>query len=473
MIDAANHDDARPRTLGVTVMPEWFACEGVDAVLDRLASLGATALATSPYVLEPAPDGEGGREPPIDAGAGGVRPLDRPLYGRHALWVRTAPSFVHDPARYAGLRYQPSPPSPLTQRDEAVLDRAIAGARARGIEVLLQVMAASPPGYRVQFSAATDDDECLGPDGRPHRDRVDRNASFASAHVRDYVAALVAELAARYPGVAGFRLDWPEYPPYDLASALFDFHPGVAALMRAAGHDPQAVARATRAWLAEVRAQVAEAAPAGPSAVLDVLEGPRWNALWDGHGTLAPLFAAKRAAVLGLLRQVRAALDAVPGPRRRLELQAFPPPFHRISGFPLGALRGVADAVGIKLYTMHWPMIARFWAAGLLGADAARADAVASALALHFGFTDDLSDGARLAYPEPHEPHPVSLGRQREKLVLARAASDVPVIGFCHSYGPTADVVRRFGAVGEGPAWINRYGYLSDAKLAALRAAMR
>ena len=112
---------AASRTLGVTVMPEWFACEGVEPVLDRVRALGATAIATSPYVLEPAPDGEGAREPPLDAGAGRVRPLDRPLYGRHELWVRTAPSFADDPARYAGLRYQPSPPSPLTLRHDHLL----------------------------------------------------------------------------------------------------------------------------------------------------------------------------------------------------------------------------------------------------------------------------------------------------------------------------------------------------------------
>ncbi len=354
---------AAPRTLGVTVMPEWFACEGVEPVLDRVRALGATAIATSPYVLEPAPDGEGAREPPLDAGAGRVRPLDRPLYGRHELWVRTAPSFVHARERYAGLRYQPSAPTALTLRDEAILDRVIEAAAARGIEVLLQVMAASPPGYRVQFGATHDDDQCLGADGRPHAARVDRNASLASPHVAAYVATLVAELAGRYPGVAGFRLDWPEYPPYDFASALFDFNPAAMEAMRALGSDPQAVASGVRDWTTRVRAQVSEAAGRGAEAVHDVLAGQQWQALWGDAGPLAQLFAAKRAVTLQLLRGVRGALDAVPGPRRRLELQAFPPPFHHLSGFPLANLRGVADAVGIKLYTMHWPMIARFWAA--------------------------------------------------------------------------------------------------------------
>ena len=87
-----------PATLGVTVMPEWFDCERVEPVLDRVQALGATAIATSPYVLEPARDGEGGREPPVDAGAGRVRPLDRALFGRHELWVSTAPAFEHDRA---------------------------------------------------------------------------------------------------------------------------------------------------------------------------------------------------------------------------------------------------------------------------------------------------------------------------------------------------------------------------------------
>ena len=44
-------------SLGVTVMPEWFQCEGIGPVLDRIEALGARAIATSPYVLEPSSDG--------------------------------------------------------------------------------------------------------------------------------------------------------------------------------------------------------------------------------------------------------------------------------------------------------------------------------------------------------------------------------------------------------------------------------
>jgi len=458
--------------LGVTVMPEWFQCEGIEPVLDRIQSIGATAIATSPYVMEVAPDGEGAREPPADGDAGRVRPLDRALFGRKELWIRTAPAFEHERSRYAGLRYQPSPPSPLTARHQTLLDDVLAAAASRDLDVYLQVMAASPPGYRVQFSSAVPQDQCLGPDGRTHAARVDRNASLASGEVVAYVATLATELVQRYPSAAGIRLDWPEYPPYDLASALFDFNPAAASLMIAAGHDPLQVAESTLAWLAGVRAAVREVASQGPLAAGAALDAAGWSALDDIEGPLAALFAAKRSASRALLTSVRDALNTVSGPRRRLEPQAFPPPFHRISGFPLGELEGVVDRIGIKLYTMHWPMIARYWARDLVGdASLTELDAVTSAIALRFGLTDRLVDGAVLRYPEPDDAHPVGHRVQREKLATAKTvAGRVPITAFVHSYGPIDDVVARFdlAAASGHPLWINRYGYLSDAKLAAI-----
>ena len=93
---------------GVTVMPESIQNEGVEAILDRLSAAGVTHVATSPYVMEPADEKTGSREPPIDAGAGSVRLLDRPQWGKRELFVRTSPSFRPDKKFYAGLRYQPS-----------------------------------------------------------------------------------------------------------------------------------------------------------------------------------------------------------------------------------------------------------------------------------------------------------------------------------------------------------------------------
>src|SRR6476620_4179010 len=119
------------RLIGVTVLPEFLQCEGVDAVLDNLImQAGATAITTSPYVMEPADEATGVREPPDDAGAGAVRLLDRPLWGKRELFVRTSPSFIPDKRLYRGLRYQPAEPTDLTRREGHVVRDLIRAAQS-------------------------------------------------------------------------------------------------------------------------------------------------------------------------------------------------------------------------------------------------------------------------------------------------------------------------------------------------------
>jgi hypothetical protein len=471
--------------LGVTVMPEWFQCEGIEAVLDRLQAAGATALVTSPYLLSLAPQGEGAREPPPDGEAGGVRPLDRALWGRHETWVRTAPSLTHGLSRYAGLRYQPSPAGELTHAQPGFMDQVLDRAHARGLQVYLQVMAASPPGYRVQFSAAVAQDQCRGPDGQLHPDRVDRNASLASPHVHAYGAALLAELAERYPQVTGFRIDWPEYPPYDLRSALFDFSEHGQQAIAAQGADPLALSRELSAAMARWRDVAVQWAGAGAQEVRDRLRDAGWDEWLAADGPARALWASKRASVRQMLQAYRQALDAVPGHRRLLEPQVFPQPLSTWSGFAWECLPGVCDAVGLKLYTMHWPMIARYWARDLIGtSQGPAADHLTQALFewMGMGQSPVPLPASRLVYPPPDVDHPVGEQAQVDKLHTARLqAGDTPVIAFAHSYGPEEDFMRRFrlaaAAVcapgGSGRVWVNRYGYLSERKLALLGQCMR
>ena len=94
--------------LGITVLPEYFQVEGIEPVLDNCQYVaGADAVTTSPYVMRLAADGEGQREPPVDAGAGAVRILDRPLWGRRELQVSTSPSFNANRSLYSKTCYEP------------------------------------------------------------------------------------------------------------------------------------------------------------------------------------------------------------------------------------------------------------------------------------------------------------------------------------------------------------------------------
>jgi hypothetical protein len=453
--------------VGITVFPEYFQTEGVERVLDNLVQrAGATAIATSPYVMEPADPESGTREPPIDAGAGKVRLLDRPLWGRRELYVRTAPSFTPRRESYRGLRYQPPVPDALTARGGATIERAIRAAKARGLAVYLQVQAAIPPGYRVQFGGAADDDRPLLPDGGTPAPRVDNNGSLASPHILAYGQALLIDLARAYPAIDGFHIDWPEYPPYTLDAAFLDFGPHAVARAAALGLDIAAM----RADAQRLRTRLLGGLAHDDLAWLTL---ERIAADYPGFAALGA-FKARLAA--DLVAGLRRALDAARLADKALVLRTFPPPWTVASGVDFARLAPHCQGLAVKLFTMHWPMMVRMWADSLAAANPGLADdpALPQAVARLFDVVDDDRPRARTdwRYPEPEEPHPVGAGAQARKIAAARAAAaGAPVAAMAHGYGPLGDFAARFRVAwgaSDGRVWVNRYGYLADAKLDAI-----
>jgi hypothetical protein len=464
------------REVGVTVLPEFFQVEGVEHVLDNLTRrAGVSAIATSPYVMRPTDDGDGSREPPIDAGAGSVRILDRPLWGRRDLWVRTAPSYAPDRSLYEGLRYRPAGPDAFTDRDGARIGEAIRAAKARGLAVHMQIQAAIPPGYRVQFGGPAEEDRPRLPDGTSPDVRVDNNGSLASPHILAYTQALIRDLVRAYPAIDVLRLDWPEYPPYSLDSLFFDFSGHARAAMADMGHDPDRLADAATRLRARMTTDLTGADierladGAGPAALLE-------QTLRDG--AVADWLSAKAAIVTRFIAACAATLLEASGGRIALMPQSFPPPWTRLSGFDAAAVARLGvGAIGVKLYTMHWPMMLRAYGEAVGAANPAIAAHPRLGEAL-MRVTSVDSDPARygaladIRYPEPEEAHPVGAAEQAAKIGEAmRAAAPVPVWAFAHGYGPVDDFSRRaaiaFEAAG-GRLFVNRYGYLSDAKLDAI-----
>ncbi|WP_108662833.1 hypothetical protein [Acuticoccus kandeliae] len=456
---------------GVTVLPEWAQAEGIERVLDNLEAAGATALATSPYVMEPVADGTGSREPPADGGAGKVRLLDRLLWGRRDLWVRTAPSFAPDPSLYEGLAYQPPEPDALTAREGEIVARFIGAAKARGLTVHMQVQSAIPPGYRVQFGGPRPEDAPLGPDDRPVEGRVDLNASLAAPEILAYAKALATDLARAYPDIDALRIDWPEYPPYHFGALFFDFSPHVLARAEAMGIDTGRMRRDTLALRDYLTKGLTDA---GLSAAIAAPSAAEWlDRLASDYPGVADLLALKRALSVGLIAAWREALPA----SIALVPQAFPPPFHRLSGFDFAAAGAIADEIGVKLYTMHWPMILRNWGDAMAGSGVAP-DALGAALVALADTGGPAAALSALLYPEPDMAHPAGDAAMAAKIRDAREAvgGACPVSAFGHGYGPIEDVTRRARVAFEaadGRLWMNRYGYLSDEKLAALATIVR
>ena len=456
------------RDLGITVMPEYVQSDGLDAVLDNIAGVArAGSLTTSPYVAALAKSGTGHREPPSDGGLGQKRLLDRSLWGKRELWMTAAPSFRPDARLYEGLAYRPPKPNALTDEQGAVVGQFVTAAKARGLEVWMQIQAAIPPCYRVQFGGPRPEDEPLLPTGHARTGRVDRNASLVSPDVRDYVRAITRDLCQTYPQIDGLKYDWPEYPVYHFDALFFDFNPATVPHAKALGLDLSALAQGTLAFLSDV----GDGTLRRKSISLEDFDSFR-DSLFSAYPVLRELIALRRAVVTDFAKFLRLCVDEASGGTCKLFLHAFPPPLNIGTGFDPGQVAPYCDAIGVKFYTMHWPMIEADYLSALTSRSDFSPPEVARALSRILQLSPDRPrDPEDIRYPEPHEPHGASSALIRAKIDQARrAAGTTPVWGMSHGYGPTDDVMRRFHALGEGPVQMNRYAYLSDEKLAALGA---
>ncbi len=457
--------------VGITVMPEYFQSESVNGALDRLEKLaGVTAVTTSPYVMAPADRRNGFREPPIDAGAGKVRLLDRTLWGKRELWARTAPSFQPNLDLYRGLRYQPPPADDLTREQGPLVGEFIRNAQSRGLKVYLQVQAAIPPGYRVQFGQPQPDDCPRLPDGSIPGRRLSANGSLASPHIRDYTLALLRDLCRQYPTVDGLRLDWPEYPPYLLDSVFLDFGEHARTQARRMGLDFELMRSAAEALYRRLHGGLADGdlricAEAGSLGEI------RRRLLPESAG-LEEWLGFKAGLVESLHAGFRRAMNEAGGERMELRPNAFPPPWNILSGLDYARVGRYSSALSVKLYTMHWPMMLRFYGDSLHRANPGVSEQLlARALARLFDTGQEPPPASLedLRYPTPEEPHPAGAAAQRRKIAQAQLqAGSTPVCPLAHAYGPPADFRNRLRTAREASRhgfWINRYGHLSDEKL--------
>ena len=184
--------------------------------------------------MHEAEEGCGYREPPIDAGSGKVRLLDRPLWGKNEVWFTVTPSFKPNMELYEDLAYQPM----LCETEPGtLLHEFIDAAAERGIEVYFQIMAAIPPALRVQDGNPLPEDLPLLPDGNSLNKPLARNGSLASSELLKYAQVLSCDLIEQYPKLTGIRFDWPEYPCHHLDATFTDFNPQVRPIAEEAGFD--------------------------------------------------------------------------------------------------------------------------------------------------------------------------------------------------------------------------------------------
>ena len=175
------------RMLGITVLGDYIVSEGPQIVLENLLRIGATAVAINPTVTCQGDRSTGKFQPPSDAGHS-PRKFDRPLFGKHALWVRSAPSFHPRSELYPESPYRPRQTNELTDELGGLIGQFIDACLGEGIDVYLQVGAAEPSGLR-------DEDRPRLPDGSLPSGRIADVGSLASPAIRAYNRAYANDLA--------------------------------------------------------------------------------------------------------------------------------------------------------------------------------------------------------------------------------------------------------------------------------------
>ena len=462
------------KRLGVIVWSPHLIFEGVSRVLDNLEAAGVTDIAAIAQVAEPATDAScGRREPPDDGNCGGGRMIDRPIWGKHEMFIHVEPSYQFDPRFYKGQRYTPNPSGSLTREKGHIVGDFLSEAKKRGMGVYLQVQVCHVPEVDPNSSSAPkiSDATPLLPDGSVSGNRIYNFASIASDEVRAYACSTLQDLYAAYPMIDGFVLDRSEQSFYTLDDAFLDF--GDAARQKAEEYGFPF--KDMREKAQKLYSGIVTANPSALSSIKEPQDVSEFIGEWlRKEPLIAEILAFRSKLVETYLHELRQAADSA-APGLKLISTVYPPPMSMLTGVDYSFMPRYVNGVHLKFFTMHWSMIVTCWAKQLLKMNPGfREEDVVRFVSLLFDFEDSTKASLEdYRYPEPNEAHIAGSGALVRKIREAEREINgaIPVYSFPHGYGPIDDVRRRFNICWENSKdgiWVNRYGYLSDEKLRIL-----
>lgn len=455
---------ASKRFVGIFVNPMYAQSDGIDAVLDRCESMGATAIATTPNLVMP--DENGHRIPELHVD-GYARVLARPVFGKTEFNCRPLRAFEADPARYSDTPYRP-PGTGIAAPDDINRDlplTLVKAARARGLAAYVQVTPFIPPGIRPE-------DQPQRIDGtRPQAPQVAMAGCLNAPRVRAYARALVSETLTQYEALDGFLIDWAEYGAYALEDLFTCFCPHCKAAYPDADWD-RITRDAERAFDALHRL-----GPAELQAMARSDEATRQR-FFEDHQGLLDLADIKRRTVRAVYLEVRQELAAT-HPGAHLVARGWAPPLNLASGLDFGALAGVADEFAPKLFTFDFNALPRWYAEVLQGWNrGADAHDLLTALLPLLDLPDGLArremDDYRI--PGPGEEHhaEVSALLRRVEQVREAGRGKALIRPFVHAYlnePKWSELLQSLHGTATDGIWVQMYGYLSDEKAQALERA--
>ncbi len=462
------------KTLAVYCWAPHIQAEGVNAVLDDLQQAGVNAVSTTMYVAEPtAPGPDARREPPEDGGRGMRRIVDRPLWGKQEQFLRVGPSFEHNRSLFdSGRVYSPPEPNDLTGKQGHIVAEFISEAKRRGMTTYMQISPSGRPPVRADTTEQQLDSETPRlPDGSAPGERMVSFPPLASPELQGYNAAIVTDVLTNYPDLDGLLLDRMEQSVYSFDDAFIDFGIHAERFARDNGFDFEALRTAAQSAIDGLQtlensdlANMGSRSDGTPLLADSLGNSPGLSELLKFRSSIAESYLAK----------LRASADAVRSGVQLVPI-TFPPPLSLLTGVNFSDYSSSANAVMIKFFTMHWPLIVTYWTESITRANPSLdSGLVARAVSVLFDMEDEPSANlADYVFPGPDDAHRAGTNAQARKITQAmKEAGSMPILPSVHAYGPVDDVERRWRIgweTGESGMWVNRYGYLSKEKLELLR----
>lgn len=453
--------------LGIVVSPANVQTEGLSAVMDTLEALETDAIAIDPWLLQPAPPGNGSRIPDLHID-GHRRLFARPLWGRRTLHVESFLAFEPDSNRYVDTPYRPAWKPVPAGLDPELPEKMISEAHARGMAVHMGIGPFTPPSPRDA------DRPRLVTGDRIPSPRIADNVCLNTPAGRAYALAFIEDVLSNYPGLDGLVVDWAEFGAYRLEDHFTCFCTHCREKAGALGFDWDRITRDVSAlWtrlhaLSEADLARSRRVAGSPSALLELLAAyPGW----------LDFLRFKAGSVLDFYTTLRAHLDRVGCSQVALTARGWISPWNRSSGMDYARLAEVPAIAAPKIFTFDHAVLPRWLGEKLLAWNPGLGEAEILAAVLDWlNLPDDRSDRSLADYqiPAPDEPHPARIESYAGRIdeVVDQVDGRAACYPIAHPYLPVdqwREMLRMLRASRADGIWINFYSFLSDAHIGVLR----
>ena len=434
-----------------------FQYNDIDSVLDAMKGIGIHRIAVSSQAFMETGNPADNRLPPLDLD-GEKRVLERPFPdGSHVKYGRRYLPFEPDLSLFKNTTYKPSSsmiPSGKIPCD--VLENVFRKAKDKGISVTISIPSEKVSGHI--------DDYPIDPFGKEHIPQISGKGCINSGNVLNYYIAMSSEIVKRYHPDR-IMLDWVEYTNYFFSDNLICFCPDCEKKAIGHGFDFEKMRNSASKVFSSI---------ASMDNVPDA-DGKGWMEIWESLSPgISELFRFKTQSCMDFVSAIRASLDAIGAYDTGIQISCFAPPMNIGTGLDYAKLASISPTIEIqpKIYRFHWALMTKWYAEELAGINGKISpDRWLPFVKSMLGVTDSSDSISHYNMPGPDEIGAIDYQSELEKISEIERLGQTGVTYRIHGYGPEELFSRRISRANAGSismCSVQRYGYLSDNKLAML-----